>query len=239
MTMKFIVMNNSGNVGKSFIAREVLYANMEEPRKIFDFESYNTPNSVFKALNAEIYTGKNFKEMLTQAAFIENAVLDVGSSNILDFLEAMRKYAREMLSYDYFIVPTVLDDKQDTDACKILEILSRFRLQEKTRIIFNRYNALYHDINKSKVKMTAEDLGFAVDSRLTICENTTVNELSTARLTLDEILNDDRDFKSMAIKEKDSASRIVLYERHLLQVSSETLKNECTNLWNIITGDKR
>ncbi len=236
--MKVVVLNNTGNVGKSFIAREVVYANMTEPRKIFDFESYNMPNSVFKAVSSELHSRKSFKDMLMNAAFAGNAVIDVGSSNIVEFLEEMRKYSRELLSYDHFIVPTVLDDKQDSDTVKVLQILAAFKLQDKTRIVFNRFQSGLQEIDRCKVKKEGEALGFKVNTKLVVSESSTVNEITEARVILDEIIGDKTDFREAAFKEKDKSRQRMLYEKHLLRISAETLKQECRAAWERIAGDK-
>ena len=232
--MKVVVLNNTGNVGKSFIAREVIYANLPEPKIILDFETYNLPNCVFKGVDSRQFNRKTFKEMLRTAAFTDNVVIDVGSSNITDFFEEMKKYCGELMDYDYFVVPTVLDDKQDSDTLKVLDLLAAFGLQEKTRIIFNRVSSISQDILSSKVARKAGELKLFFCEKMRIEEHSTVNEITGARLTLAEILDDSMDYRAAALATEDTEKRKRLYDKHLLKVSAVGLRSECQNVWKLL-----
>lgn len=234
--MKVVVLNNTGNVGKSFIAREVVYANLQEPKVILDFETYNLPNSVFSGVNSKQFDRRIFKEMLMEAAFSQNAVIDVGSSNIADFFEEMKRYSAELFDYDYFIVPTVIDDKQDSDTVKVLQLLAAFQLQSKTRLLFNRVNPIAHKISPTKAYRAAKELKIKCDIAMKISEHSTVNEITEARLTLNQILSDKANYKTLALKTDDKDERIALYNKHLLKVSCANLLTECRNAWEIIIG---
>ena len=234
--MKVVVLNNTGNVGKSFIAREVVYANFQDPKVILDFETYNLPNSVFSGVNSKQFDRRIFKDMLMEAAFSQNAVIDVGSSNIADFFEEMKRYSAELLDYDYFIVPTVIDDKQDSDTVKVLQLLAAFQLQSKTRLLFNRVNPIIHKISSTKAYKTAKELKIKCDVEIKISEHSTVNEITEARLTLNQILSDKKDYKALALKSEDKDERVALYNKHLLKVSCANLLTECRNAWEMIIG---
>ena len=63
-----------------------------------------------------------------------------------------------------------------------------------------------------------------------------VNEITEARLTLDQILSDKMDYKALALKSEDKKERITLYNKHLLKVSCANLLTECRNAWEMIIG---
>ncbi|MBR2251317.1 MAG: hypothetical protein IJ881_02650, partial [Neisseriaceae bacterium] len=98
---KIAVLNYSGNVGKTTIVNEVLQPNLPD-YEIITIDSVNVSGKekiVFRGAD----TDKIFTELLVQ----ENAILDIGSSNLEQYFESSNE-AQELLEYiDTFIVPIV------------------------------------------------------------------------------------------------------------------------------------
>ena len=44
--MKILVVNSTGNVGKSFIAREVLYPLLSEEKTLYEIEKFNEGSAI-------------------------------------------------------------------------------------------------------------------------------------------------------------------------------------------------
>jgi len=84
--MKIAVINFSGNVGKTTLARH-LFA----------------------------IKGKDFLVLQDELLKSENMVIDVGASNVEDFLSMMKKFEGANEDIDLFVVPVVPARKQQTD----------------------------------------------------------------------------------------------------------------------------
>ena len=130
--MKVAVINFSGNVGKSTVARHLLAPRMNEAAIIL-VESINSDNT-----QDETIRGKQFGELQNDLSILDDVVVDVGASNVEDFITMMKKYKGSHEDYDYFVIPTVPKAKQQRDTISTIEALSAIGIpSEKIRILFN------------------------------------------------------------------------------------------------------
>lgn len=60
--------------------------------------------------------GKRFGELRRQLFELDDAIVDVGASNVEDFLALMQQYTDSPLDFDLFVVPVVKEKKQQMDA---------------------------------------------------------------------------------------------------------------------------
>ena len=130
--MKAVVINYSGNVGKTTVSRHLLSPRMNSAQ-VFTVESINSDGT-----EDQIVRGKHFAEMLETLANLDDAVIDVGASNVEDFVGLMAKYRGSHEDFDYFIVPTVAKDKQQSDTISVIEALAELGVPaKKMRVVFN------------------------------------------------------------------------------------------------------
>ena len=80
---KVVVINYSGNVGKSTVARHLLSPRMNNA-PVISVETINSDGTEDEAMR-----GKEFAELLESLATLDDAVIDVGASNVEDFVEMM------------------------------------------------------------------------------------------------------------------------------------------------------
>lgn len=104
--MKIAVLNFSGNVGKSTIARHLLLPRIEGA-ELIAVESLNADESQGQALR-----GRQFGELQEYLQTVDNVVVDVGTSNVEDLLGLMHRYRGSHEDFDCFVVPTVPALKQ-------------------------------------------------------------------------------------------------------------------------------
>lgn len=130
--MKIIVLNYSGNVGKSTIARHLLSARMNNA-KILPVESINSDGTEEDALR-----GRQFSMVSEVANVLDDLVVDVGASNVEDFLSQMAQYKGSHEDFDYFVIPTVVKGKQIRDTISTIEALAEQNVPaDKIRVVFN------------------------------------------------------------------------------------------------------
>jgi hypothetical protein len=99
--MKLAVINFSGNVGKSTVARHLL-----APRipgcEVVAVESINADDGQPITIR-----GRQFAYLQEYLRTVADLVVDVGASNVEDLLALMRRYSGSHGDFDGFIVPIV------------------------------------------------------------------------------------------------------------------------------------
>jgi len=130
--MKVAVINFSGNVGKSTIARHLLLPRIPGA-ELLSVESLNAGDEDGQALR-----GRQFGELQEYLQTIDNAVVDIGASNVEDLLALMRRYRGSHEDFDAFIIPTVSPVKQQKDTMATLIDLSQLGVPApRMRLVFN------------------------------------------------------------------------------------------------------
>ena len=77
---------------------------------IFSVESLNIDAST-DGIDVEKMRSK-YKELTDQLMNLDSAIIDVGASNVEEFLKLMQRYSNSHEEFDYFIIPVVKDRKQ-------------------------------------------------------------------------------------------------------------------------------
>jgi len=131
--MKIAVINFSGNVGKSTIARHLLQPRVQGA-ELITIESTNAGEDS----SDQTLRGSQFGALQEYLQTVETAVVDVGASNVEELLELMRKYRGSHEDFDYFVVPTVPALKQQRDTIATLAELQQIGVPAaKLKLVFN------------------------------------------------------------------------------------------------------
>lgn len=131
--MKLAVINFSGNVGKTTVSRHLLVPRIPGCQ-VVAVESINADDSPSVTIR-----GRQFAQLQEFLQSVDNVVIDVGASNVEDFLKLMRRYRDSQEDFDGFIVPTVPARKQQQDTAATLAELARIGVSpERLRVIFNQ-----------------------------------------------------------------------------------------------------
>ncbi len=131
--MKLAVINFSGNVGKTTVARHLLAARIPDCQ-VVAVESINADDAQPLTIR-----GRQFGQLQEFLQSVDNVVVDIGASNVEEMLKLMRRYRDSQRDFDGFIVPTVPDRKQQQDSAATLAELARIHVPpERMRVIFNQ-----------------------------------------------------------------------------------------------------
>jgi DNA-binding transcriptional MerR regulator len=144
--MKVCVLNFSGNVGKSTVAAHLLRPRMKG--QVFSVESLNQDASS-DGVDVARMRGKNFADLQQRLFKLKDAIVDVGSSNIEEFVKLMQQYADSQEQFDWFVVPVVKDSKQQADTINTIRALRAIGVpSSKIRVVINKVETdddLRHD----------------------------------------------------------------------------------------------
>lgn len=131
--MKLAVINYSGNVGKTTVARHLL-----APRipgcQVVAVESINADDGQPVTIR-----GRQFAQLQEFLQSVDNVVVDIGASNVEELLKLMRRYQDSQQDFDGYVVPTVPARKQQQDTAATLGELARIGVPpERLRVVFNQ-----------------------------------------------------------------------------------------------------
>ena len=203
--MKVAVINFSGNVGKSTIARHLLAPRIAGA-ELIAVESINADEGQAHALR-----GKQFGELQEYLQTVDNVVVDIGASNVEDLLALMHKYRGSHEDFDYFVIPTVPALKQQQDTIATLAELTRIGIPaSKLKVVFNQVE------DDAKVSETFDTLLAFIEENPptqanTLCRlgaNEIYERVKGIGTDLAELASDETDYKALIAKAKDIAEKL-------------------------------
>jgi hypothetical protein len=129
--LKIAVLNYSGNVGKSTLARHLL-----QPRMA------NCPITFVESINAggdeTNVKGRDFPAVMVAVLASDSAIVDIGSSNIEQVFSKVGRMGDVLDAFDYFLIPTVGKPKQQSDTVKVIHDLVSLGVPEaKLKLVLN------------------------------------------------------------------------------------------------------
>ena len=208
--MKVAVINFSGNVGKTTIARHLLAPRIGGA-EVISIESINADDGQAAALR-----GSQFGELQEYLQTVDNVVVDIGASNVEDLLALMRKYRGSHEDFDYFVIPTVPALKQQQDTIATLAELARIGIPStKMRLVFNQVedDARISELFASLFAFI-EQHQFAPAS--TLCKlgaNEIYERVKGSGVDLAELVRDETDYKALIAKASGTVEKIALAQK--------------------------
>ena len=208
--MKLCVINFSGNVGKSVVSQHLLKPRIEHS-EIIAVESINSDGT-----NDEKIKGKRFTEIMDKVMMHDNAIIDVGASNVEDFIQQMNKAMGSQEDFDYFIVPTIFKNKQIIDTVATIEALSDMGIEkERIRVLFNLIDEDI-EIKKDFAPVFEHQTLATMNVNSVIQENELFNRLHEVEdfVSIAHLIQDDTDYRTL-IQQTDDKSQRLVYSRRL------------------------
>lgn len=137
---KIAVLNLSGNVGKTTIATHLL-ASFLPGSKVISVESINNADALqVQGIEVEELNASQFKQIYHTLMYEDDVILDVGASNVAQFMEELTKYRSAIGELDLIVIPTVPAEKQQKDTIATIEWLAKLGVPaSRIRVVFNQY----------------------------------------------------------------------------------------------------
>jgi len=194
--MRIATINISGNVGKTTVAKNLLYPRLPGA-EIFEIESVNTGIEL-KAATVRSLRASSYGKLIDSIMLLESAIVDVGASNVEGFLKEMQELEGSHEDLDYFLIPVVKDDKIVKESMKTAVLLSDLGIPEsKIKIVFNRFPK---DLDVLETfapifRFASSEGRFTVDKSAVIYENPVYAALNSAQSSLLELNSDATDYR--------------------------------------------
>ena len=209
--MKIAVINFSGNVGKSTVARHLLLPRIAGA-ELIAVESINSDEGMGQALR-----GNQFGALQEYLQTIDSAVVDIGASNVEDLLSLMRKFQGSQEDFDFFVVPTVPARKQQQDTIATLAELSRLGVApSRVKLVFNMVDDGL-DITQTfdlLLAFIAQNPVAEADTRCRLSANDIYGRLKVMQsgltMALAHLARDDTDYKAQIAGASSIAEKLAL-----------------------------
>ena len=196
--MKIAVLNFSGNVGKTTVAAHLLKPRMMDA-PVYSIESVNVGADA-NGIDAERMKGKQFGELMDSVMLLDSAIVDVGASNVEDFLKYMDQYSGSHVEFDLFVVPTMKEQKVQADTVNTIATLAEMGIErERIRVVFNRVDS-DDDVESGFAPVIAMDRGMGyciADTDCVIYANELFERLKFAGKSLGDIVSDVTDYREL------------------------------------------
>lgn len=221
--MKIAVINFSGNVGKSTVARHLLAPRMHHAQ-VIAVESINSDGSQDEAIR-----GKQFGELLEALALMTDCVVDVGASNVEDFISRMKQYRGSHEDFDFYVIPTVSKAKQQRDTISTIDALADIGVPaKKIRLVFNmvELDEIPERSFPGLIEYHASAKNFTLKTDAVIHVNDIYGKLKGSEQSIEDILRAPADLKeelkaATTAEEKLRISRLIGIKRLAIGVTEE------------------
>lgn len=193
--MKIAVINFSGNVGKSTIARHLLAPRLGNAT-VIAIETINADDNDGMQLR-----GNEFGALQENILSLDSAVVDIGASNVEELVSRMKSYQGSHEDFDMFVVPTVPEAKQERDTISTIEALADDIGvdRERIRVVLNMVDPR-NPVARSfpmLFKFHAAHRGFVLREDVAIHESELFGRLANNPRTIADLLEDATDYKSL------------------------------------------
>lgn len=200
------ILNYTGTVGKTTIAAHLLAPRMNNA-PIYAIESINETAEGL-GIDVEKMKGNKFRELFKKIMLEDDAIIDVGASNIEEFMNNMVKFDDSHEEIDYFIVPVTSGTKEQKESISMVDALAAIGIPaNKIRIIFNRVNSDVGDEFPYILAFCKKEKSFTANPKCAIWETELFDALSVKGLTIDAILSDEKDYKSLLKTNREASEK--------------------------------
>jgi hypothetical protein len=223
--MKIAVLNFCGTVGKTTIAAHLLSPRMNNA-PVFAVESVN---ETAEGLGVEVekIRGEKFRDLFKKLMLLDDAIIDVGASNIEAFLDGMVKFEGAHLEFDCFVVPLTSGAKEQKETISIVATLADFGIPaDKIRLVFNRVQADVAEEFGPILNYAKKNNNCVACHEAVIFENELFDMLAVKKITIADALADQTDYKAKARelgKEGDAKLKTYYTDMHVIKALASSV----------------
>jgi hypothetical protein len=201
--MKVVVINYTGTVGKTTIAANLLSPRMDGA-PIYAIESINETAENL-GLDVEKLRGNKFRELFKRLMLEDQAIIDVGASNVEDFMANLEEFEEAHEEVDYYVVPVTSGTKEQKETVSMIGSLAALGVPaEKIRVVFNRVKK---DVESEFPIISAyhqQASAFTLNPECAVFESELFDALSINRMSMRSLMDDDTDYKTL-LKNKEAS----------------------------------
>lgn len=227
--MKIALLNYSGNVGKTTLARDLFQYNLQD-YELVTIESVNSDGR-----ETTLIRGDNGDKIYTELLVQDNLILDIGSSNLENYLQNSKKESELISLIDKFVIPVTPEKKQQIDTAKTIIDLNTLGVPSGSiNLVFNQV------LPKSNLKDIFSGLTkqCATFSNIDFADVIYRHNLYSTGLQLKDLLSTE-DFHSKILEAKNSGNTELARKyakKYIVQKKVNELNETYQKIFNNIMG---
>ncbi|HGJ5865451.1 StbB family protein [Arsenophonus nasoniae] len=238
--MKIVVLNNSGNVGKSTLCQHMLYPRLSDC-EVLRVETLNSDGES----TGEKLSASEFDSIFETILGSNNIIVDVGSSNMEQFSSKLKnEFSGSHIFIDTFIIPVTPDEKQQQDTITTILLLNSIGVQnENIKIIFNRVNPQKKISSQFSTLFENKDLatiGFSLtENTPTVLDSSLFATLKKAGISYNYIRDMDADFKSLVENAEDKKEKAQIQLMQFYRMGFDSYQKNLQSAFNALNLTKQ
>ncbi|BBI93096.1 StbB family protein [Serratia symbiotica] len=238
--MKVAVINYSGSVGKTLVSTYLLAPRMKDV-KFFSVETINQSATDLGIEDVVSFKGDDFSKLIEDIVFEDSAIIDIGASNVEQFLMSMSRFDGGANEFDLYFIPVTKEDKTIKESMKTAHTLNKAGV-EKDKIVFvpNRITP-GEDVEKvleaifSFVKET--NIG-KIDKNSVIYDSEVYEYLAHHKISFESLTEEDAEaFKVRAKQSNDVDERRKMARRYTYMKQAIPVKNNLDKTYALLIGE--
>ena len=132
----------------------------------------------------------------------DSAIIDVGASNVEDFMVNLEGFEEAHEDIDYYIIPVTSGTKEQIESVRMIESLTAIGIPfEKIKVLFNRVQRDVESEFPIIQNFHGQNKTFSLNNRCAIYETELFDALSIRRMSLQGLMADGIDYKTL-LKDK-------------------------------------
>lgn len=218
--MKIALISTTGSVGKTTLAVN-LFAPRMPVAEIISVESLNETAGAL-GVESETLRADQFQDLIEALMVTDNAIVDIGASNVETFLTRLIRFKSAHAEIDYFVIPVIGRVKEQQEALNLVSSLAGMKVPaQKIRIVFNQ---VIHD-PEEECEFFLDRARNCVANPACYVEHSDLFEmLGAAKTSIPAVLADKTDYKAAARAAKDKAEARRLARKRAVQMQAEAMK---------------
>jgi hypothetical protein len=234
--MKIAVVSNNGSCGKTIVATQMLGPRIGCP--IISVETNNESSELYGVESEKIGAkGKKFARIHAALSEPGDLVLDVGASNIVEFLVGLVNFDQAHLEIDYYVIPVTSQTREKIESIKMIRSLAEMGVPpDRIRIVFNRVQDNVAEEFEQVLAYVAKKGNATANPAAAIFETELFTLLAEEKLSVEALLADDTDYKALLHERRDASEdeRYRWREMHGLKAMSRSVNRNLTQAFNAL-----
>lgn len=234
---KVALLSMNGSTGKTLISTHLFLPRMDNPT-FFAVETINLSASDLGVKKVETLAGRDFGELIEMMVLEDNAIVDVGASNIEAFFSAMSRFDGAIEEFDKYVIPATPEAKSWKEALKTISALSLLGIPaEKIIFLPNRIENDPREELPEAFEYLEETKEATIVDNAFVYESEVFDYLSFHSMSFNELIGDNVDYRQLAkeTKNKDKAREYAKKYRWTRQAIP--VRNSLDDTFAAIMGD--
>lgn len=235
MKAKVAVFNYSGNVGKTTVAAHLLKPRMGDA-PIYSIESVNL-GADSDGLEVEKMKGRKFGQLVDELMLMDAAIIDVGASNVEDFINHMQQQAGSHEEFDCFIVPVVKEKKVQADTVNMIKTLQKLGIEKKRiRLVFNKVemDEAVDEYFGALMWFAALEKSCTADTGTVIYANEIYDRMKDVNKSLGDLTSDTVDYRAKLRETQDEDEKVFCVKMVALKRLAITANKNLDDVFKVL-----